>query len=554
MLSVSRITGADRVKLLVVAGSVVTVMILSPLAHAFSGTGAGTSGNPYKIASCEQLQDIADDLDAYYEQTGDIDCADTVSWNSGAGFVPIMSFSGNYDGNGYTIDSLAIERNDTGSTGLFGSVSSATITNIHLRGGYVINHNGTANTASLIGIASSSDISSCSSTVTVEGGDGGGLVGTMVGGTLNKCWYNGTANLSGYRYAGGLSGLVMVGAVISNVYTAGDIQARGGLFGVLGTEVTLTDSYSVADVTYNDTAHAGGLFGSADGVSNPTTASDVFFDGTISAPLSAAVGEIVGSLEAGATISNAYFQGSGTGVGVDDGGNGTGTGVNSGSPVADYFKNNNSVAPLSSWDFAAAWEVNASYPAVRFASSPSDGDSDGYGDAEETSAPNAGDANGDGVQDSNQTNVTAFFNDVSKSFTVLQSDCDSHFNVQVGGESSEHKDVAFDYPGGLVNFVLLCGTPGATATVTLYFYGDFNPAAATLRKWNDDSSYTTVNGAILSSVTIGGNKALKAQYQITDGSTLDQDGISDGNIVDPVGFALNVVGAPNTGLGGGSRQ
>ncbi len=548
-----RIKKLDRLTLSVIFGTI-AALVSSPFVYGFSGTGAGTSGNPYKVASCEQLQAIADDLGAYYEQTGNIDCAASATWNSGAGFAPITGFTGSYDGNGYTINNLAIEHNDTNETGLFSTVSNATITAINLRGGHVINHNGTPDTASLIGLASNSTISSCSSTTTVEGGDGGGLIGTMVGGTLNKCWYNGTANLSGYRYSGGLSGLVMVGAVISNVYTAGSIQARGGLFGVLGTEVTLTDSYSVADVTYGDTAHAGGLFGSADGVINPTTASDVFFDGTISAPLSAAVGEIVGSLEAGATISNAYFQGSGTGVGVNSGGSGGGTGVNSGSPVVNYFKNNNSVAPLSGWDFASVWEANTGYPALRFASSPSDGDDDGYSDIEEASAPNAGDANGDGVQDSNQTNVTTFFNDTSNSFAVLQSSCDSHFNVQAGGESSDHKDVAFDYPAGLVRFVLHCGTVGATATVTLYFYGDYNPATAVLRKWNNDSSYTTISNATFSSLTIGGSKALKVQYQITDGSTLDQDGAADGNIVDPVGFANSVLGAPNTGFGGASGR
>ena len=552
MATVLQIAGSSRPKISILAGIVLIVLGISPLAQAFSGTGAGTSGNPYKVASCEQLQDVANDLGAYYEQTGNIDCADSATWNSGAGFAPIVGFTGSYDGNGYAINSLAIERNDTNETGLFSTVSNATITGVNLRGGYVINHNGPPDTASLIGLASNSTISSCSSTVTVQGGDGGGLIGTMVGGTLDKCWYKGTANLNGYRYAGGLIGLVMVGAVISNVYTAGDIEARGGLLGVLGTGVTLTNSYSIADVTYNDTAHAGGLFGSADGVSDPTSASQIFFEGTLTASLAAATGEIAGSLEAGATITNAYFQGNGDGVGVNTG-SGGGTGVNSGSPVSTYFKNNNSVAPLSSWDFSSVWQTNTSYPELRLGSHPNDGDGDGYEDATEASAPNSGDANGDGVQDSNQTNVTTFFNESSNSFTVLQSTCDSHSNVQVGGESSTNKDAAYDYPAGLVRFVLLCGTPGATATVTLYFYGNLDLANLSLRKWNSGNSYTTISGVTLSKVTIGGNTAIKAQYQITDGSALDQDGAADSSITDPVGLALNIVGAPNTGLGGGSN-
>lgn len=535
----------------IASGLFALIIIFSPLANAFSGTGAGTSGNPYKVASCIQLQNIENDLDAHYKQTGNIDCSDTVNWNSGAGFVPISSFSGTYDGQGYYISSLAIERNDTNSSALFAVVSGATISDIHLSGGYVVNHNSSANTASLIGSASNAHISNCSSTTSVEGGDGGGLIGTIVGGTVDSCWYEGTTNLSGYRYTGGFSGLVMVDAVLSNIYSAGDIEARGGLLGVLGTGVTITDSYSTADVTYNDTAHAGGLFGSADGVISATLANDVFFDGTITAPGSAAVGKISGSLEAGATITNAYFQGSGTGIGDISGGSGGGSGVNSGGSLADHFKNNHTVAPLSSWDFTNKWMVVSGYPQLRFDSPPSDGDGDGFNDTEEASSPNSGDANNDGIQDSNQTNITTLFNEVSNRFTVLQSTCDSHFNVQNGGESSVDHDVAFDYPAGLLQFVLLCNSPGATATVTLYYFGDYDPSNLNLRKWNDNNSYTTITSATLSKVTIGGQNALKVQYQITDGSSLDQDGIADGNIVDPVGIAVNMVSAPNTGLGGG---
>ncbi len=549
--SVLRFSIMHKFGRIVSAGLFTSIIIFSPFANAFSGTGAGTSGNPYKVDSCIQLQNIENDPDAYYKQTGNIDCSDTVNWNSGAGFVPISSFSGTFDGQGYYISSLAIERNDANPAALFAVVSGATISDIHLSGGYVVNHDSSSYTGSLIGIAFNSNISNCSSTTSVEGSDGGGLISTIAGGTVDSCWYEGTTNLNGYRYAGGFSGLVMNNAVLSNIYSAGDIEARGGLLGVLGTGVTITDSYSTANVTYNDTAHAGGLFGSADGVISATLANDVFFDGTITAPSSIAVGKISGSLEAGATITNAYFQGSGTGIGDNSGGSGGGSGVNSGGSLAGHFKNNQTVAPLSSWDFTNKWRIATDYPQLRFDSPPNDGDGDGFSDAEEASSPHSGDANNDSIQDSNQTNVTTLFNDVSNRFTVLQSTCDSHFNIQNGGESSVDHDVAFDYPAGLLQFVLLCNSPGATATVTLYYYGDYDPTNLNLRKWNDNNSYTTIASATLSKVTIGGQNALKVQYQITDGSSLDQDGIVDGNIVDPVGIAVNMISAPNTGLSGG---
>jgi hypothetical protein len=68
-----------------------------------------------------------------------------------------------------------------------------------------------------------------------------------------------------------------------------------------------------------------------------------------------------------------------------------------------------------------------------------------------------------------------------------------------------------------------------------------------LRKWND-GVYTAVPGAIIQQVTIGGISVTRASYEITDGSSLDDDGVADGNIVDPVGIAQSIVGSPNTGL------
>ena len=50
-------------------------------------------------------------------------------------------------------------------------------------------------------------------------------------------------------------------------------------------------------------------------------------------------------------------------------------------------------------------------------------------------------------------------------------------------------------------------------------------------------------------LTIDGQSVLKATYSITDGGALDQDGLADGTITDPVGLATVAVNAPNTGLG-----
>ncbi len=180
----------------------------------------------------------------------------------------------------------------------------------------------------------------------------------------------------------------------------------------------------------------------------------------------------------------------------------------------------------------------------------SDGDSDGSPNTTENAAPNGGDANGDGILDAFQSNVTSFIDPVTGKYAVLQSSCQSNTGVTASNTPDNYKDQAFDYSGGLIGFNLHC-TSGATADVTLYFYGLSPNSTYVLRKYNTaNHSYSTVPAVTFSQVTIGGQTAVKAAYPITDGSSLDQDGIVNGTIVDPVGIAAPTVGAPDTGLGG----
>jgi hypothetical protein len=72
-----------------------------------------------------------------------------------------------------------------------------------------------------------------------------------------------------------------------------------------------------------------------------------------------------------------------------------------------------------------------------------------------------------------------------------------------------------------------------------------------LRKYNNIThAYATVTSTTISTVTLSGKVATKVSYKITDGGSLDQDGATNGVIIDPVGLADPSVGAPNTGLGG----
>ena len=186
------------------------------------------------------------------------------------------------------------------------------------------------------------------------------------------------------------------------------------------------------------------------------------------------------------------------------------------------------------------------------------GDVDGHKIAVEDAAPNTGDANNDGEADSEQTSVTSFVNPVTGKYSSLESggDCERNSGVSVKPVSANTKaDAGYSYPAGMMNFTITCDAPGSSTTVTQYYYGDYDTSRMVLRKYDPATqAYATISDAVVAKTIIGGQPVIRATYQVTDGGTLDQDGVVNGVIVDPAGLAIRAaditapVSAPDTGL------
>jgi hypothetical protein len=90
----------------------------------FAG-GTGTETDPYLVATAEHLNQVRNHLAAHFRQTADIDLG-TAPWNKDKGWRPIGAstsgspFTGTFDGGGFTISGLTINRPATGYQGLFG--------------------------------------------------------------------------------------------------------------------------------------------------------------------------------------------------------------------------------------------------------------------------------------------------------------------------------------------------------------------------------------------------------------------------------------------------
>lgn len=99
----------------------------------FAG-GDGSENNPYQIATVDQLNEVRYYLDKHFIQIADIDLSYATSsggdyYDAGNGWLPIGSssepFSGTYNGSGYEITGMKINRSVTLSlyAGLFAKLS-----------------------------------------------------------------------------------------------------------------------------------------------------------------------------------------------------------------------------------------------------------------------------------------------------------------------------------------------------------------------------------------------------------------------------------------------
>lgn len=385
-------------------------------------------------------------------------------------------------------------------------------------------------------------------------GGSGGLIGYVGGGepgtTIDQTYATGSVNDG--LYSGGLIGYMYApnGLEISNSYARGNTSASNAVSSFIGkadlsnaaTTLVVNNSYSTGLPTpIGGEVNVGSIFGLVDvgGVGSEITIANVFWD-TDTTGISYISDYGVGKSTAEMKNIQTFVD----------------TGFNADLSASVYDFTGTQYDDAGTDDI---WTIdgttNNGYPYFGFSlnfdfSSFINNDGDNVTDATEAAGLNSGDANNDGIPDSQQANVTGFDNTVTGQTSVLEiTDGCTILTVDSDTESSQSvTDSGYDYPAGLMNFIAECSEPGQTITVTQYFYGLSNDSFVA-RKYNSDTGgYQTISGATITQVTIDSQTVTKVSYQITDGGELDQDGLSNGTIVDPSGPGLNTVGTPNTGL------
>lgn len=194
-----------------------------------------------EIHDIADLMGIRNDPSGNYILMNDIDMTEETkkggSWDSGMGWTPIETFSGNLDGNGYRIKGMTIYGEAVENVGLFGKLDGATIMNLGVidvnidveRDNNSLNAGAIAGTmengAAIVESYSSGDIKTKEYRHSTHGN--GGIAGSMNYGNIIINSFS-TTNVSADYYAGGIVGEAISYSsqlnYIVNCYSGGKMQ------------------------------------------------------------------------------------------------------------------------------------------------------------------------------------------------------------------------------------------------------------------------------------------------------------------------------------------
>lgn len=372
----------------------------SPI-KAFSGSGVGTSANPYQITTCSQLQEMNDSFDSTYVLMNDIDC-DGFAWTPIATGTGTSAFTGSLEGNYHSISNISYQILSTDKyVGLFGKIDDAEVKNLYLKNFSIQNNgsehgslyvgalagatglvsgqqNGTGNSlinnvhviggslrgsnyiGGLIGeVMSSTDTIIYSSSSAAVSGDSniGGLI-ALCRGSVNDSFSSGDVGSSASSNVGGLIGQVEIGANIQRCHTSSNVYGEDNLGGFVANVVStspgtgssfILESYALGNVTENGSYQDGYDVGGFVGNDGSGTIENCYSFGTVtSGDPSESSGGFAGEINnSNAVITHSYWNSVNTLF----------TSNNIGTSLSTTQMK--SASNFNSWDFDTVWQIDS---------------------------------------------------------------------------------------------------------------------------------------------------------------------------------------------------
>ena len=187
-----------------------------------------------EIHNIADLMGIRNDPSGNYILMNDIDMTEETqkggSWDSGMGWTPIETFSGNLDGNGYRIKGMTIYGEAVENVGLFGKLDGATIMNLGVIDVNIdVERNGDLNAGAIAGYMT----------------NGSSIVESYSSGKLKEK----NTDSRNYYYIGGIAGDMYDGNIIINSFSMADVSLSsdnnycyaGGIVGMARTNNSYSD-------------------------------------------------------------------------------------------------------------------------------------------------------------------------------------------------------------------------------------------------------------------------------------------------------------------------
>jgi len=266
-------------------------------------------------------KDPAYPVDGYYILDNNIDASDTKNWNGGAGFEPIQSFQGIFDGNQKLIYGLYINRPNEDNVGLFGLLEdTARVIRTYIKDANITGRN---EVGILAGTNIGYDVNMCGVHGVVSGT--GNNVGSLIGdnkGIVKDSF--GVAGVNGIENVGGLFGNISITLYMDSNednYFWGVVSGDNNVGGFIGhNNGSIGSSYSVAKINASKKSTLGGFCAQNTG-----------------------------------TIYESYWDKEYSGIEISSGG------------VGKKTEEMKSESTFSAWDFTTIWMINdgITYPFLR---------------------------------------------------------------------------------------------------------------------------------------------------------------------------------------------
>ncbi len=340
----------DVLAVLAQDGATLRIYAITVTAPPLYLSGTGTVDDPFIITTIEALNDVRNNPNAHFKLGANIDL-DVTPYNTGEGWLPVGVFTGTFDGAGFNISNLFINKPASSNIGLFGQISSSSsISNLKLEN---ISIKGASYTGGLVGIINGGFISNCSGTGIIYSSDSnyytGGLIGFISnsGSIINSyAAVNISGNTSNKYDRGGLAGHNE--GNISNCYALGSLSGTSKIGGLVGyNKGTLDNCYALGNASGQ--VSIGGLVGYNDGgiISNCYATGSVL-------ELMVTSGGLVGSNNTG-TINNSFYNKETTHK----------SDTGKGEPKTTIEMKYQST--YSGWDFSLIWSINENidYPRLQ---------------------------------------------------------------------------------------------------------------------------------------------------------------------------------------------